>query len=536
MKFGERLIAETKDFGLTDAELEKGVLAYSNLKRTLKLCVNNVEGEGTKAADSNDVFWKELEAEIEKIDRFYCKRLNKLQDRLSGMTRVATLDETEMLQKDLTALQKWVELNHIALVKIYKKYVKNMSSRQSHGYRGDELPVLFKRAFFEDDSELVRMSNKVNSVVAILKAKSRCALCAGTAPCANEECVNLNGLITDSCHSMVPGWKGKDLAISVLTGGLSNKLYTVEAVEVPEGQCRKVVVRILGSGDLVDRDIESVVVRALSEINVGPKLFGSFDGGRIEEFSNGLALRFYHLNKPQVLSEVSKKIADFHNMSIPGIPCEPGLFKILRGYLKSAMKVSFTHETQDVPGTTPVLKKDLLAQMDDLAALEGEISYLEGEVKKFTVSGVSFCHCDVQEGNILTDNLHSSTPAITLIDFEYSRYDYEAFDIANFFCETYLDNFFPEYPGYRCHPQLLLSPGLQTDFITSYLTTKTGSVPSAVTVQQFYQECQVMILAAHLHWCLWSLIQAAASDIEGFCYLSYAVMRLREYRRLKPLS
>eukprot|EP01059_Diplonema_ambulator_P034642 TRINITY_DN7877_c1_g1_i1.p1 TRINITY_DN7877_c1_g1~~TRINITY_DN7877_c1_g1_i1.p1 ORF type:complete len:528 (+),score=214.73 TRINITY_DN7877_c1_g1_i1:826-2409(+) len=524
MKFGQRLQAESEDFGVVDAELGKNVLAYCTLKGMLK------EGEEGQGAD---MFWEELQSEVQKLDEFYGARFNELKERACGVQDGGSISETEKLQSDLEALQRWVELNHIALVKIYKKYVRTYHQRNAWG-SPTKLPLLFQRSFFEEDSELTRLHNQVSSIVSAYIARTHCPLCNGPSPCPSTGCQQLKDQLTTACHTIVPGWEGAEFNIRILTGGLSNKLYTVERTEPQEDGVKKVVVRMLGSGDLVDRAKEAVIVKRLSEIGVGPRLFGSFANGRIEEFSNGLALRFYHLKKPQILQQVAQKMADFHKIDIPAISREPSLFDIMEGYLVSAKKVSFADETQDIPGGEPVLKKDLLAKMRDLGELEAEVEFLRQKVGGFTASGVSFCHCDVQEGNILTENLHSEEPEVTLIDFEYSRYDYEAFDIGNYFCEAYLDNFFPEHPGFRCHPQLALSTDAQKDFINAYILQKTGSLPTPETLETYLYECRVMMLASHLHWCLWSLIQSAASSIEGFCYLTYAAARLSEYRRLKP--
>lgn len=46
-----------------------------------------------------------------------------------------------------------------------------------------------------------------------------------------------------------------------------------------------------------------------------------------------------------------------------------------------------------------------------------------------------FCHNDTQYGNILK----TDAGEVVIIDFEYSNYNYRAFDIANHFCEWTAD-------------------------------------------------------------------------------------------------
>ena len=544
MRFGERLQEASKGIGERDVELEKSVLDYSNLKKTLRGCVEVWKNTDKSTADTsseestNDPFWNELLCELKKLDAFYDSRMvtllskyNKLEQRVDSPT-----SSPGQLRQELKRLQKWVELNHVALVKIHKKYIKNAKKhQQQYSEEEGKLPVIFKRQFFEGDNKLARLVNQVDALYAAMSFDKKCNICQCTSPCDKLECQSLLTIITDVCHGLVPGWEESDLVIRILTGGLSNRLYTAH----PSGSSNdKVVVRILGSGDIVDRKQEKIVSKALSQRGIGPKIFGEFPEGRVEEFVSGLALRFYHLCKEHVLTEVSRKLADFHKIDIDeSIPRTPATFSMARRYLASAAKVSFTNgETQVVPGTSNISKKVLL---EDVAfsqeQLTKEIDWLEELASNFTVSKIGFCHCDVQEGNILADDPKSEVPVITLIDFEYARYDYEAFDIGNFFCETYLDNFFPEYPYFRCHPQLLLSDELQRLFLTTYLTHRNnGEQPSSETVTAFQRETGVMMMASHLLWCLWSMIQANASDIE-FCYLSYARIRLAEYFRMKEV-
>ncbi|KAJ9457779.1 putative ethanolamine kinase [Diplonema papillatum] len=543
MRFGERLKAASHAMGEFDEDLEKSVLAYSNLKSTLKDCVVEWEnGDGEAANEEHDPFWSELNSELSRLDGFYDTRLDSLQHRFESLKEAPMSSPTYMsaehLKADIKSMQDWVELNHVGLVKIHKKYVKNaqratgsLETPQGRDW-GSKLPVLFQRPFFEGDNDLAKLMNQVSAFAASASFKKKCSLCKGPAPCAKPDCNALRAKIVSECREKVPGWAGKTLVVRILTGGLSNKLFTAENVDRQDGEIQQVVVRIWGSGDLIDKKLEAVISAQLSELNIGPKIHGVFDIGRIEQFVKGLSLRFYHLKNKRVLQDVAKKVSRFHDLSIAGIPKEPAFFHVIRRYYDMSLRVSFTEsDVQVVTGVGELSKQDLLDQLGDLSALSKEIDQLEKLAKNF-VSGTSLCHCDLQEGNILAEALDTDEMNITLIDFEYARYDYEAFDIGNFFCETYIDNFFPDYPWFRCHPSLLLPDDLQKLFLHSFLEAKTGSAPTEEYVEAWQRECGVMILASHLQWCLWAVIQSKSSDIE-FCYLSYARIRLQEYWRLK---
>ena len=78
--------------------------------------------------------------------------------------------------------------------------------------------------------------------------------------------------------------------VSRSSGGLSNYLYACSlpaGMECENGEPRKVLLRIYGAilqGNSHSLVVDSVVFALLSEKNIGPKLYGVFEGGRIEEY------------------------------------------------------------------------------------------------------------------------------------------------------------------------------------------------------------------------------------------------------------
>lgn len=109
------------------------------------------------------------------------------------------------------------------------------------------------------------------------------------------------------------------------------------------------------------------------------------------------------------------------------------------------------------------------------------------------------------------------------IDFEYGSYSYRGFDIGNHF---------NEYAGYDCDYTLYPSKDEQYHFFRHYLNPgKPDEVPDS-DLEALYVESSCYMLASHLYWALWALIQAKMSPIE-FDYLSYFFLRYNEYKRQK---
>jgi thiamine kinase-like enzyme len=92
--------------------------------------------------------------------------------------------------------------------------------------------------------------------------------------------------------------------------------------------------------------------------------------------------------------------------------------------------LKMTLESQWIQETLEKMKTSLLeSSHEDLS------DFMKG--KRFAFENV-LCHNDVLNGNVLleptADGEIDDNPKITLIDYEYSGYNYRAFDIANHFC------------------------------------------------------------------------------------------------------
>ena len=70
------------------------------------------------------------------------------------------------------------------------------------------------------------------------------------------------------CHELLPEWKGVDIKISQLSGGITNKLYRIQS---EKGDC---TVRIYGDKtDLfINRDYEASTIQKMSEVGVSSRL------------------------------------------------------------------------------------------------------------------------------------------------------------------------------------------------------------------------------------------------------------------------
>ncbi|CAJ1057509.1 choline kinase alpha isoform X2 [Xyrichtys novacula] len=341
------------------------------------------------------------------------------------------------------------------------------------------------------------------------------------------------------CKEFLHGaWKTlaeDDFHISIIRGGLSNKLFLCslpESLDTVGDEPRSVLLRLYGAilQGAEAMVLESVMFAILAERELGPKLYGIFPQGRLEQYVPSRKLDTCELSDPSISAEVAEKMAKFHGMRMPFNKEPKWLFGTMDKYLNQVMRLNFTRESH-LRRFNRLLSYNLPQEMDMLKCL------LES-----THSPVVFCHNDCQEGNVLLlrGRQSSDKQKLMLIDFEYSSYNYRGFDIGNHFCEWMYDYNCDEFPFFKVDAQSYPSKAQQLHFIESYLRESDQgfdnlSAEDQMTLkEQLYVEVNRFSLASHFFWGLWSIIQARLSTIQ-FGYLEYAQARFDAYFQLKKI-
>uniref|UniRef100_A0A3Q3XHB6 Ethanolamine kinase n=1 Tax=Mola mola TaxID=94237 RepID=A0A3Q3XHB6_MOLML len=341
------------------------------------------------------------------------------------------------------------------------------------------------------------------------------------------------------CKEFLHGaWKSlseEDFHIAIIRGGLSNKLFLCslpDSTDTVGDEPRNVLLRLYGAilQGAEAMVLESVMFAILAERELGPRLYGIFPQGRLEEYVPSRKLDTCELSNPSISAEVAEKMAKFHGMRMPFNKEPKWLFGTMDKYLSQVMRLTFTRESH-LRRYNRLLSHNLPQEMDMLKSL------LES-----THSPVVFCHNDCQEGNILLLKGHQSSDKqkLMLIDFEYSSYNYRGFDIGNYFCEWMYDYNCDVFPFFKVNAQAYPSKAQQLHFIERYLRESDPgfdilSEEDQMKVKEgLYIEVNRFSLASHLFWGLWSIIQARLSTIK-FGYLEYAQARFDAYFQQKKI-
>ncbi|KAG0712215.1 Choline kinase alpha [Chionoecetes opilio] len=309
---------------------------------------------------------------------------------------------------------------------------------------------------------------------------------------------------------------------------------------------------------------ESVIFALLSERRLGPRLYGVFPGGRLEQFIPARPLFTRELADPDLSAIIATKMANIHALNVP-ISKEPS-------WIWSTME-RWLRKSQEFLSQKPQVAREQeggLVERLQRVNYGKEMEFLRQVVAKVQ-SPVVFAHNDMQEGNILLKT--GPKPAtgndrIALIDFEYCSYNYRGFDLANHFCEWMYEYKLPVHPYFTVDCDNYPSRQKQVSFIRTYLDayerTRRGKPAAAAAAQlpmnngieetfaalhqrgvcepqqpassppchpaeeTLLQEVAAFIPVSHLFWALWSIVQSQASTIP-FGYMDYAVTRMDHY-------
>jgi len=132
------------------------------------------------------------------------------------------------------------------------------------------------------------------------------------------------------CSSHLQGnWTSitsENIDISVVEGGFVNRIFLCRNNKTNE----KVLIRLYGGKFMAEGSDLSLILRCIGlegEVlifhtmdvnNIGPKLLGVFDGGRIEEYLEVHdTLTNKHIKNPEVTAAFARKLAKIHSLKMP---------------------------------------------------------------------------------------------------------------------------------------------------------------------------------------------------------------------------
>uniref|UniRef100_A0A8D2QAZ5 ethanolamine kinase n=1 Tax=Zonotrichia albicollis TaxID=44394 RepID=A0A8D2QAZ5_ZONAL len=248
-----------------------------------------------------------------------------------------------------------------------------------------------------------------------------------------------------------------------------------------EGMGDALLVRVYGRKTelLVDRETELRNFQVLRAHGCAPDLYCAFQNGLCYQFLPGIALGPDHVRDPHIFRLVAREMARVHAIHANGSLPRPILWQKLRKYLS-------------------LVKTELSPKVSN---------------------------------NIIYDRTRER---VRFIDYEYTGYNYQAFDIGNHFNEFagVKEVDYGLYPSRETQLQWLHS------YLQAYKELTQGhpgdSQVSQEELETLYVQVNKFSLASHFIWACWGLIQDKYSTID-FNFLRYAKLRFKQYFKMKPV-
>lgn len=282
------------------------------------------------------------------------------------------------------------------------------------------------------------------------------------------------------CHELLPEWQGLDVNISILSGGITNKLYRIQS---EKGDC---TVRIYGDRtDLfIDREQEAHTIQEMARIGVGSELvkFLPEKGVTIVDFiDDATVLTNDHFLDDTLHTKIVDPIRKIHNSGVTLKRIFNPLLEVMKmAAILRGLKIEYSEF--DIAGTIQRLIK-----------LSSIINIPESEY--------SACHNDLLADNFILikeDTQQKYNLPMYIIDWEYGGMAPKHYDLADMFQE------------------ILVPREVEKSIVKAYCNGH------AFDRTLFFID--LFKPFPDIYWFLWSLIQLNVSKIE-FDYYNYGKIK-----------
>ncbi|XP_021045737.1 ethanolamine kinase 1 isoform X1 [Mus pahari] len=218
-----------------------------------------------------------------------------------------------------------------------------------------------------------------------------------------------------------PHWDPREVTLQLFTDGITNKLIACYVGDTMEDV---VLVRIYGNKTelLVDRDEEVKSFRVLQAHGCAPQLYCTFNNGLCYEFIQGEALDPQHVCNPAIFRLIARQLAKIHAIHAHNGWIPKSNLWLKMGKYFSLIPTGFADEN---------INKRFLSEVPSPQLLQEEMTWMK-EILSSLGSPVVLCHNDLLCKNIIYNEKQGD---VQFIDYEYSGYNYLAYDIGNHFNE-----------------------------------------------------------------------------------------------------
>lgn len=298
----------------------------------------------------------------------------------------------------------------------------------------------------------------------------------------------------------------------------------------------KVVLRFYGKASH-DIPLQIKIVELLAAQDFGPKLYGTFEDGRLEEYLPSAPLTTAQIRHPDIYKAVATKIARLQNIDVPFLPKNPNwLSEELEKMCKTVRSVKNVESVLSIPQST----LNAIDMVTSCVDFDAEVTFIKTLIARIDPILV-FTNNDLHQNNVLFINESEGKPdlesRIVLIDFEYGSYNHRAFEIANHLAEWRIDYHYPEYPFLLGKDDMFPTESQKRDFIKHYLrqwklTKGINGISNGdcyindKEVDKLMAEVDIFIMASDLLWGMWAFKMGLHNPDKLFYWVSILKTKL----------
>ncbi|KAL1709106.1 kinase-like domain-containing protein [Schizophyllum commune] len=249
--------------------------------------------------------------------------------------------------------------------------------------------------------------------------------------------------VLDIIHTInVPTWDHasiapEDIKVFKVSGSMTNAVFFISCPSIPTAHT--LLLRVYGpsSGELISRPRELHTLHILSSrYHIGPRVYGTFANGRVEEYFESTTLSAEDLRNPEISRWIGARMAELHSVDIDIV--EDGAEWEIAATANVKSWLGHARDVLSLPAIPEAARRAI-----DIDAFETEFrkynEWLATVDDEKAGNRRVFAHNDTQYGNLLRlKALNPGVPKhrqIIVVDFEYAAPNPAAFDIANHFHE-----------------------------------------------------------------------------------------------------
>ncbi|XP_020280823.1 ethanolamine kinase 1 isoform X2 [Pseudomyrmex gracilis] len=255
-----------------------------------------------------------------------------------------------------------------------------------------------------------------------------------------------------------PSWPLQQLHFKLFTDGRTNKLVGTWCSGHYEDM---ILIRVYGNNSdlLIDRKSEINHIRTLNKAGYTHCIYATFNNGFAYQFLEGETLTNETVRDPEVYPLIARRMAQMHKLQLDNesAPREAFIWDKIKTFMQ-IMPKRFTDSLKQA-------KFEML--IPSYATLEKEYQTMKETLLKVN-SPVVYAHNDLLLGNVLYNRKQKS---VVFIDYEYTAFNYQAFDIINHFTEF---SGFDE-PDYSLYPDETFQKAWLSEYLRAYNATSNVS-------------------------------------------------------------